>query len=256
MTAPLIGFWIKSHSAILENVTIATLPDNLWRRFHELKLLVAYDSPSGDLPQVKDISFRLRVPETQLVDELGKLAALGLILVMTDVEGCYRLPHFREEQSPDSEAKRKRRQREKERKSPERHEDVTIRDTDKRIEDETRLEKKHQRDIAQGEPALTSHEGGLKQLPKRIAKPLPDEDPDFMSFWKAYPRKVDKPAAFKAWQKANRPAIDEILSALKKQTATQWITDEKKFIPYPEKWIAGERWNDQVPNQRSSPFGQ
>ena len=74
MSAPLTGFWIKSHSSILEDVTIATLKDILWRRYHELKHLLVHDTESGDLPEVKAIAFRLRVPETQLVEELARIS--------------------------------------------------------------------------------------------------------------------------------------------------------------------------------------
>lgn len=138
MSAPLTGFWIKSHSAILENVTLATLPDNLWRRYQELKHLLAHDATSGELPTVNEIAFRLRVLESQLSEELNELEGRGLIIQ----EGInFILPNFCEEQAADSDAIRKRRQREKEQRSRNSHDAVTNRDTE-RVEqkDESRAD--------------------------------------------------------------------------------------------------------------------
>ena len=71
------------------------------------------------------------------------------------------------------------------------------------------------------------------------------EDPDFVSFWTAYPRKVSKPSAITAWRKAKLPALEVILSAIASQAASdQWQRESGKFIPYPATWITGERWSD------------
>jgi hypothetical protein len=71
---------------------------------------------------------------------------------------------------------------------------------------------------------------------------------DFLSFWKAYPRKVAKPEAWKAWKKLNgtRPSISEILKAIEEQkNSPQWIRDGGQFIPYPATWINQGRWTDE-----------
>ena len=79
------------------------------------------------------------------------------------------------------------------------------------------------------------------------------EDPDFTAFWEAYPRKVAKPKAFAAWQKAKLPAIADILASITAQSCyDQWRKDGGKFIPYPASWINGERWNDVTTTGRES----
>lgn len=242
MSAPLTGFWIKSHSAILEDVTIATLPDNLWRRYNELKHLLAHDATSGELPDVKAIAFRLRVLETQLVGELGELSELGLIGNEGD---NYNLPHFAQEQSPDSVKDRVAKHRETKLKR-DCNEPVTKSYLEESREDKRREEKK---DIPQGEPACVSDSLESKASKPRKSKPTPDNDPDFAAFWDAYPRKADKQKAFAAWSKAKLPAIADILAAIEAQKASeQWQKEGGKFVPYPTTWINGERWHDEVPN--------
>lgn len=66
----------------------------------------------------------------------------------------------------------------------------------------------------------------------------------FEDFWSAYPRKVAKADARKAWDRM-RPPVDKILEALKWQRLTdQWQRDGGQFIPYPASYLRGERWED------------
>ena len=66
----------------------------------------------------------------------------------------------------------------------------------------------------------------------------------FDLFWEAYPRKVGKGAAAKAWRGAVKKAsADEIVSAVKRFS---W-PDDKQFIPHPATWLNAERWADEAP---------
>jgi hypothetical protein len=70
----------------------------------------------------------------------------------------------------------------------------------------------------------------------------------FDRFWAAYPRKVQKKAALKAWQKLAPGAemVKAILVTLEAQKRCgQW--QDRKFIPYPASWLNGERWEDELP---------
>ena len=74
----------------------------------------------------------------------------------------------------------------------------------------------------------------------------------FEAFWKAYPRRVGKGAARKAYEKAIKIATpDEIMAGLIRQLA-YYATREQQFIPHPSTWLNGERWDDepQIPQQR------
>jgi uncharacterized protein YdaU (DUF1376 family) len=69
---------------------------------------------------------------------------------------------------------------------------------------------------------------------------------DFESFWTAYPRKVGKGAAWKAWKAAKtKPVQETILSAVQAaKRSDQWTKDGGQFIPHPATWINQGRWDD------------
>jgi hypothetical protein len=72
--------------------------------------------------------------------------------------------------------------------------------------------------------------------------------PDFVLFWRAYPRKVGKPKALKAWQKL-RPPLDRVLAALAWQVPSpDWLEAGGKYIPYPEAYLNAGRWDDEPVN--------
>jgi hypothetical protein len=71
----------------------------------------------------------------------------------------------------------------------------------------------------------------------------------FDMFYKAYPRKVAKGDARKAWQqtKAIRPPLEQILTAIQAQcNSEQWLKDNHAYIPYPATWLRAERWDDEI----------
>ena len=68
---------------------------------------------------------------------------------------------------------------------------------------------------------------------------------DFNDFWRAYPRKVGKGQARKAYAKAIKIAShDEIMSGLSEQRASM-EAKETHFIPHASTWLNGERWQDE-----------
>lgn len=70
---------------------------------------------------------------------------------------------------------------------------------------------------------------------------------DFDSFWTAYPRKVGKADAKKAWIKTakERPELSAVLRAIRKQcNSTEWQKDRGAFIPHPSTWLNQGRWDD------------
>lgn len=74
------------------------------------------------------------------------------------------------------------------------------------------------------------------------------DDERFSQFWTAYPRKVDKPEARKAWAKltVTDALFDRIVQALEWQCQQPgWLEQGGKFVPYPASWLRGERWEDE-----------
>lgn len=69
---------------------------------------------------------------------------------------------------------------------------------------------------------------------------------DFECFWSAYPRRVAKKDARKAWDKLKAEQKDAAMKALPLHIES-WSDREPQFIPYPASWLNGERWEDEIP---------
>jgi len=68
----------------------------------------------------------------------------------------------------------------------------------------------------------------------------------FETFWKAYPKKVGKLDAQRAWKKNKHPDIFKILEVIEKQkTSREWTEEKGRFIPNPATWINQGRWDDE-----------
>lgn len=77
-----------------------------------------------------------------------------------------------------------------------------------------------------------------------------DQERKFNLFWSLYPRKTNKQAAVKAWQKLkpSNDLFDKIMHALSKHCVSDgWQRDGGQYIPHPSTWINGKRWEDELP---------
>jgi hypothetical protein len=83
-----------------------------------------------------------------------------------------------------------------------------------------------------------------KKKPPSSAPPK-DDDPDFAAFWDAYPRKVGKGQARKAWPKAVKAAEPTAIIAGARRYAQQRYGQEPQYTAHPATWLNGERWTDQ-----------
>lgn len=71
----------------------------------------------------------------------------------------------------------------------------------------------------------------------------------FEVFWKAYPKKVGKGAARKAWDKIkpNAELHKKIITAVEKaKNCDQWQRDNGQYIPHPTTWLNQGRWDDEL----------
>jgi hypothetical protein len=69
----------------------------------------------------------------------------------------------------------------------------------------------------------------------------------FPKFWAAYPKKVGKGDALKAWKKIKSPAATyaQIIEALAWQVKQeQWTRENGRFIPNPATYLNQQRWED------------
>ncbi len=78
---------------------------------------------------------------------------------------------------------------------------------------------------------------------------------DFDSFYSAYPKKVGKPAALKAW-KAAKVKAGELVTILAdlatRSQSTDWQKDGGQFIPNPSTYLNQRRWEDEQPSTAPS----
>jgi hypothetical protein len=85
--------------------------------------------------------------------------------------------------------------------------------------------------------------------PKRGKRGVSYHTPEFEAFYEAYPRKVNKPAAFRAWKKIapQNGTVEQIMAALALHEQTeQWQKENGQYIPHPAAWLNGRRWEDQI----------
>ena len=77
----------------------------------------------------------------------------------------------------------------------------------------------------------------------------------FAAFWQTYPRKISKPNAIKAWQKAIRVASPELIIQGAARYAKIRAGADPEFTAHPATWLNGRRWEDDVaPLPKPSPL--
>lgn len=88
------------------------------------------------------------------------------------------------------------------------------------------------------------------------------EPSGFDRFWAAYPRRVGKQDALKAWGQLNPDdaLVDQIVAGVERwKTCEQWTKDDGKFICYPATFLRGRRWEEDdrpdVPQSPGRPSG-
>ena len=99
-------------------------------------------------------------------------------------------------------------------------------------------------------PHITPPEGGAactmsERAPSQTQNPA--EMDGFPTFWAAYPRKVAKIAAARAWRTLtpSKTLLQAILASLERHKASeQWSRPE--FIPHAATWLRGRRWEDEI----------
>jgi hypothetical protein len=67
----------------------------------------------------------------------------------------------------------------------------------------------------------------------------------FDQFWDWYPRKVGKPDAVKAYEKAVKKHGEQVIIAGVERLRLDPNLPEKNFIPHPATWLNREGWNDE-----------
>lgn len=90
-------------------------------------------------------------------------------------------------------------------------------------------------------------------MTKQIADLLPElsgdglvEDSGFSAFWKNYPRKTDKKAATRAWEKLGEKDRLAAASGALYHTENNPQWRDQSLIPHPSTFLNGRRWEDEI----------
>ncbi len=84
--------------------------------------------------------------------------------------------------------------------------------------------------------------------PSKIKNKIKKEIYGFNAFWVAYPKKVGRGAAEKAFERIAPDCnlLIKMVEALEWQRTTKdWMKDKGQFIPHPSTWLNQRRWEDE-----------
>lgn len=86
-----------------------------------------------------------------------------------------------------------------------------------------------------------------KKTATRSAKLDGGYTPDFEIFWSHYPKKVGKGLAFEVWKKLvkKEEALDFRCQQALGWQKKLWAKDNNKYVPNPENYLKGRRWEDE-----------
>ena len=114
--------------------------------------------------------------------------------------------------------------------------------------------KKSKADFEKVKESNTSNNPRNKPINSNTRRSAKSEIPeDFSRFYAAYPRKVSKPAALKAWRalKADAALADRIIADVKRRCDTEWKGQAIQYIPHPSTYLNQRRWEDETaPTER------
>jgi hypothetical protein len=111
----------------------------------------------------------------------------------------------------------------------------------------------HQGGSAQGAPGgardaeeLIPNELEPKNQDLMVIADATTDDPYFAEFWSAYPRKVGKAAAKKAWRQATkRESSSAIVAACRAMASDPNLPTDRSLIPHPTTWLNRDGWEDE-----------
>ena len=83
----------------------------------------------------------------------------------------------------------------------------------------------------------------------------------FERFWKLYPRKIGKRAAWLVWKRQIQPrqrglltilTVELVIDALTRQVKDGHFSEETSYIPHPRTWLNQGRWEDEIETKKPS----
>jgi hypothetical protein len=119
------------------------------------------------------------------------------------------------------------------------------------ISDDNLISEQHQEDINAISTRYPSRARGETETETETDTPI-----GFDIFYEAYPKKVGKPAALKAWkaQKINGECKTILADIEAKMVSDKWLKNNGEFIPNPATYLNQRRWEDVDQNPQPDRF--
>lgn len=215
--------WFRLYSEFSHDPKIQMMPEAMQRRY--IMLLCMRCSETLVTLHETEIAFQMRLSD----DELAKTKELFLLKGFIDED--WNLTNWEKRQYvSDSSTERVRKHRDK------------------------KKEEVKQDETLQKQPSNGTEQNRTEQ---KQTKKSESYDSLFDSFYQAYPKKVGKPAALKAFTKCkpDESLLQTMLDAIERQSQSeQWQKNDGQFIPNPATWLNQERWDDGTDDKTISMF--
>src|SRR5215831_165985 len=89
-----------------------------------------------------------------------------------------------------------------------------------------------------------SHSIQVTPTTPRVPRRPPSPPPEFEAFWRAYPRRVGKQAAVRAFVSACRRVSAETIAAGLERVKSGWT--DPQYTPHPATWLNRGGWEDEI----------
>lgn len=247
--------WFRFYEEALNDPKVQMLDGETFKGW--VNILCIASTCDGTLPSAKDMSFRMRMSDVTCDGLVQKLVTAGLL----DVTKKGIRPHNWDSRQfkSDSSAERMRKLRERKRTADSDDSSPPVTGDDDVTSQVTPPEQRQNRaETEQSRENVYAQNGDSKSVKKSKLIPEGDktvgpimatehEPSGFAQFWQAYPKKVSKDAARKAWVKLKLSQHSEqVLESLERWKASKgWKKNGGEFIPYPATWLNRNDWADE-----------
>lgn len=98
------------------------------------------------------------------------------------------------------------------------------------------------------EPAIQPVREPVTNTPSPRKPKRDEETPEFIAFYKAYPRHISRADAWRAWKSIDpsEDLVATIMAAVEAQKKNTYANTPQKFIPYPATWLRAAKWEDEI----------
>ena len=214
--------WFRFYDEALNDPKVQRLDPFLFKAW--VNLLCLASQHGGRLPGIEDIAFALRLSQGEAETVLSFMISAGLV----DQSDDELAPHNWNARQFKSDVSTKRVRKHREAKA--RNVSETPPDTETETDPEIEISPP---------PAAPANENKPKPSAIRI------DWADFDAFWLAYPRKVDKKAAKRVWEREVRKGVrPELITIAARRYGELMKDSEPQFVKHPSTWLNATEFED------------